>query len=122
MLHDHVEQIARPHAVVCRHGNRIAQTKRGELVKVGAARVVDVGSPEQRDDRNAGVLHAAASPSRVRAGSVRSPPSTASTSMKSYDGYTGIGNPSRTSMNDCSSRKMPLSLIDSAGISARSRS
>src|SRR4029079_43442 len=49
-------------------------------------------------------------------------PSPDSTSMKSYDGCTGIGSSSRTVMNDSSSRKTPLSLMHSAGISARSRS
>src|SRR5437773_461782 len=44
----------------------------------------DVGAPEERDDGNGDVFHAAASPSRVDECSTSVSP--ASTSMKSYDG------------------------------------
>src|SRR3954469_17251270 len=48
--------------------------------------------------------------------------SDARTSMKSYDGKTGIGSDARTASRVKSSRKMLSSLIVSAGMSAMSRS
>src|SRR5437899_2612403 len=73
-------------------------------------RLADVRAPDEGDDGNG---HAA---------SARGSPSCERTSMKSYDGYTGMCNCSRSVMNGSSSRKTPLSLMHSAGISARSRS
>src|SRR5215213_7949935 len=75
-------------------------------------RLADVRPANQGDDRN---VHATA-PAR------RGSPSCTRTSAKSYDGKTGTGIDSRRAMNDSSSRNTPLSLIHSAGISARSRS
>src|SRR5688572_22037516 len=48
--------------------------------------------------------------------------SPASTSTKSYDARTGIGSAPRSDSNVSSSRNKPSSLIDSAGMSTRSKS
>src|SRR6185369_8737290 len=75
-------------------------------------RLADIRAP---DDGHDGTAHRA----RTTTGSVSFAPIT---SMKSYDGSTVTGTVARMESSGASSRKSPLSLMVSAGMSARSRS